>query len=109
MPFFENVLDELLEAFWSAVGDLFFGPIFGRFFYGVGRIVVFLVSFGRLRCVEYEEIVPQHCLRWVGLVCRGEGRLRVTMRGAVWIGCVVVLSILAGFCGALYDSASTTS
>ena len=108
MPLLDALFDGLLDAVCDVVGDVIFGPIFGRFFYGIGRIVAFLLSFGSLRCVEYEDVVPRHLLRWCGLLCRAEGKTRLTMRGAGWIGCVVFLATLAGLFVILSDSGPTT-
>ncbi len=82
----------------QGIVEVILQPIFEIGGYFIGRIVVPIVSFGRLKCDPLTAGTPRRKLRWGGLLHRRGQQLYLTAEATCGVGLlVVVLAVVGGF------------
>jgi hypothetical protein len=82
----------------QGIVEVILQPIFEVGCYFIGRIVVPIVSFGRLKCDRLTASTPRRKLRWGGLIHRRDQQLYLTTEATCGVGLlVVVLAVVGGF------------
>ena len=85
-----SILQDLLEALCK--------PVFEVCGYYIGRVVVPIVSFGRVKCDRITADVPRKKLRWGGLFHRRGQQLYLTSEATMAAGLLfVALAVVSGF------------
>lgn len=80
----------------QGIVEIVLQPIFELGCYGVGRIVVPVVSIGRLKCDRLTADPPRGRLRWGGLVHRRGPHLYLTATATVYAGLLFLILLLIG-------------
>ena len=86
----------------SFIGELILQPILEFIFqvvlFYVGRVVVPIISFGRLKCDRLTADTPRRKMRWSGLYHRRGQQIYLTAEATACAGLLfVVLAVAGGF------------
>lgn len=84
-----SILQEFVEALLK--------PVIEIGFYYIGRIVVPIVSFGRIKCDRFTADTPRRKLRWGGMFHRRGQQIYLTAEATSAAGMLfVVLAVVVG-------------
>ena len=84
----------------SIIGELILQPILECIFhilgFYIGRIVVFVVTFGRIKCDRFLAGTPRRKMRWAGTYHKRGQQIYLTAEATAAIGVIFIVLVVGG-------------